>query len=158
MWGTGCGWRPGFGPTPLLLQIGNLRLGQSLGQSLDQQARAMHSPPVPSPPPGPPQPLGSTHTFQAPRTPREGDAIPGPWSVHHQGPKLSFLKWSKVDPAGLASSRHMKTLCPSQLKGAGQDMPHFVLLMIKAKNISSSWDIAQDKELSHLTRSFCTYT
>lgn len=37
-------------------------------------------------------------------------------------------------------------------------MPRFVLLMMKAKTISSSQDIiAQGKELSHVARSSCPY-
>lgn len=69
-----------------------------------------------------------------------------PCSVHHQGPKLRFFKWPKVGPAGLASCWHMKTLCPSQSKVPGQNMSHFVLLMTKSKNVTSSWNIAQSSD------------
>lgn len=48
-------------------------------------------------------------------------------------------------------------LCLSQSKVPGQDVPRFVLLMMKAKIVSSSQDIAQGKKLSHVTRSSCPY-
>lgn len=59
--------RPGFSPVPSILQIRKLRLGQSR----DQQARATLSPLAPSTH-WQPQPLGSTHTFQARDTKKEG--------------------------------------------------------------------------------------